>query len=84
MAWEDPSTGAAALLNTSSSPDAGGRAVATSLAVFVLLYVTLGIVDFVLMRRYARLDPPMAGEGGGLGAEAGVSQAASPVRAGGA
>ena len=33
MAWEDPSTGAAALLNTPSSPDAGGRAVATSLAV---------------------------------------------------
>jgi cytochrome d ubiquinol oxidase subunit I len=66
------------------SPNTTTATVATSLAVFVLLYVTLGIVDFVLMRRYARLDPPMAGEGGGLGAEAGVSQAASPVRAGGA
>ncbi len=28
-----------------------------SLGVFVLLYITLGVVDFVLMRRYARLDP---------------------------
>jgi hypothetical protein len=26
--------------------------------VFVLLYVTLFVADFVLMRRYARLDPP--------------------------
>jgi hypothetical protein len=49
----------------------------------VLLYVTLGVVDFVLMRRYARVDPPLAGEGGGLGAEAGVSDVESPVRAGG-
>jgi len=26
--------------------------------VFVVLYVVLGVVDFILMRRYARLDPP--------------------------
>jgi cytochrome bd ubiquinol oxidase subunit I len=32
--------------------------IAISLSVFVALYVTLGVVDFVLMRRYARLDPP--------------------------
>ena len=32
--------------------------VAISLAVFVALYAALGIVDFVLMRRYARVDPP--------------------------
>ena len=25
---------------------------------FGLLYITLGIVDFVLMRRYASVDPP--------------------------
>ena len=35
-----------------------------SLAVFVSLYAVLGLVDFVLMRRYARLDPPAAGRGG--------------------
>ena len=40
---------------------------------FVLLYLALGVVDFLLMRRYARLDPPEAGEGGGLGATAGVA-----------
>jgi cytochrome bd-type quinol oxidase subunit 1 len=48
--------------------------VAASLAVFVLLYITLGVVDFLLMRRYARLDPPKVGEGGGLGATAGVPE----------
>ncbi len=36
----------------------------TSLGVFVVLYVALLIVDFVLMRRYARVDPPeVGGEG---------------------
>ena len=29
-----------------------------SLGVFALLYAVLGVVDFVLMRRYARIDPP--------------------------
>ena len=28
-----------------------------SLAVFALLYGSLAVVDFVLMRRYARVDP---------------------------
>ena len=32
--------------------------VGLSLGVFVTLYAALGIVDFYLMRRYARLDPP--------------------------
>jgi cytochrome bd-type quinol oxidase subunit 1 len=32
--------------------------VGASLAVFVGLYGVLAIVDFWLMRRYARLDPP--------------------------
>jgi hypothetical protein len=31
--------------------------------VFVVLYVVLGVVDFVLMRRYARLDPPALRDG---------------------
>jgi cytochrome bd ubiquinol oxidase subunit I len=48
------------LLKTSqaNSPSVSSAAIATSLGVFVLLYITLGVVDFVLMRRYARLDPP--------------------------
>jgi cytochrome bd ubiquinol oxidase subunit I len=47
------------LLKTSQavSPNVGTATVATSLGVFVLLYLTLGVVDFILMRRYARLDP---------------------------
>ena len=40
------------------SPNLGTATIATSLAVFLALYATLGVVDFVLMRRYARLDPP--------------------------
>jgi cytochrome bd ubiquinol oxidase subunit I len=48
------------LLKTSDavSPSVSTATIATSLTVFVLLYLTLGVVDFVLMRRYARLDPP--------------------------
>ena len=47
------------LLKTSQavSPNVGTATVATSLGVFVVLYLTLGVVDFILMRRYARLDP---------------------------
>ncbi len=47
------------LLKTSQavSPSVGTATVATSLGVFVVLYLTLGVVDFILMRRYARLDP---------------------------
>jgi cytochrome d ubiquinol oxidase subunit I len=70
------------LLKTSQaiSPNLTTATVATSLGVFVLLYLTLGVVDFLLMRRYARLDPPQVGEGGGLGAAAGVTE---PALAGG-
>lgn len=48
------------LLKTSQavSTSVSTATVATSLGVFVALYLTLGIVDFVLMRRYARVDPP--------------------------
>ena len=40
------------------SPNVGSATIATSIGVFAVLYVALGIVDFVLMRRYARIDPP--------------------------
>lgn len=73
------------LLKTSQavSPSTSTAMVATSLSVFVLLYATLGVVDFVLMRRYARLDPPEVGEGGGLGAAAGMAAAAPAASYGG-
>ena len=35
-----------------------------SLTVFVCLYALLLVVDFWLMRRYAKLDPPELDEGG--------------------
>jgi cytochrome d ubiquinol oxidase subunit I len=43
-----------------NSPSVGTSTIALSLAVFVGLYIALGIVDFVLMRHFARLDPPEA------------------------
>jgi cytochrome d ubiquinol oxidase subunit I len=48
------------LLKTSqaNSPNIGTATIAASLGVFVLLYLTLGVVDFILMRRFARVDPP--------------------------
>jgi cytochrome bd ubiquinol oxidase subunit I len=67
------------LLKTSQAVSASTTTamVATSLGVFVLLYLTLGVVDFILMRRYARLDPPQVGEPG-LGAAAAVPETVSP------
>jgi len=52
------------LLKTSeaNSPSVGTAWIAVSLAVFVTLYLVLGIVDFVLMRRYSRPEPPPARE----------------------
>jgi cytochrome bd ubiquinol oxidase subunit I len=72
------------LLKTSDavSPNISTATVATSLSVFALLYITLGIVDFVLMRRYARVDPPETGDGDGLGAFAGARQSAPATGAG--
>jgi cytochrome d ubiquinol oxidase subunit I len=47
-----------------NSPSVSTATIATSLATFVVLYIALLIVDFILMRRYARLDPPeVGGEG---------------------
>ena len=40
------------------SPSVSTATVALSLGAFMLLYTILGVVDFVLMRRYARLGPP--------------------------
>jgi cytochrome bd ubiquinol oxidase subunit I len=47
--------------------------VGLSLTVFVSLYAVLGLTDFILMRRYARMDPP---EPGGEGAEEAAPQPA--------
>jgi cytochrome d ubiquinol oxidase subunit I len=41
-----------------NSPNVSTATIATSIGVFALLYIVLGVVDFVLMRHYARLDPP--------------------------
>jgi cytochrome d ubiquinol oxidase subunit I len=59
------------LLKTSdaSSPSVGTWTIGLSLTVFVSLYVLLGVADFVLMRRYARVDPPPA-QGSGDGDQA--------------
>jgi cytochrome bd ubiquinol oxidase subunit I len=65
------------------SPNLSTATVATSLSVFALLYLTLGVVDFVLMRRYARVDPPRVGEGEGLGATAGAPQPGPAIGFGG-
>jgi cytochrome bd ubiquinol oxidase subunit I len=50
------------LLKTSqaNSPSVSTTTIGVSLGVFVALYIVLGITDFVLMRRFARLDPPPA------------------------
>jgi cytochrome d ubiquinol oxidase subunit I len=48
-----------------SSPSVGAWTIGSSLAVFGVLYATLAVVDFVLMRRYARVDPPEPGDDGG-------------------
>jgi cytochrome d ubiquinol oxidase subunit I len=60
------------LLKTSDahSPSVSSAMVATSIGVFALLYIVIGVVDFVLMRRYARLDPPALREEGAAPAPA--------------
>ena len=54
------------------SPSSTTTKVAFSLGVFLALYTGLAIVDFYLMRRYARLDPPETG---------GDAEGAAPVPA---
>jgi cytochrome bd ubiquinol oxidase subunit I len=47
-----------------NSPNVGTTTIAVSLGIFASLYGLLAIVDFVLMRHYARLDPPQIGDDG--------------------
>jgi cytochrome d ubiquinol oxidase subunit I len=50
--------------NAANSPSVSTTTIAFSLGTFILLYGALAVVDFVLMRRYARVDPPeLGGEG---------------------
>jgi cytochrome bd ubiquinol oxidase subunit I len=42
------------------SPSVSAATIATSIGVFAALYAALGVADIVLMRRYARVDPPDA------------------------
>ena len=53
-----------------NSPSVGTSTIALSLGVFAVLYGLLAIVDFVLMRHYARVDPPR-GRGRGRRGRAG-------------
>jgi cytochrome d ubiquinol oxidase subunit I len=47
-----------------NSPSVSTTTIAFSLGIFAALYGLLAVVDFVLMRRYARVDPPdIGGEG---------------------
>src|SRR5262245_20505925 len=50
------------LTSQANSPSVSTTWVAISLGFFIALYVTLGVVDFILMRRYARPDQPPAPE----------------------
>ena len=45
------------LTSKANSPSVSTTWLAISLIVFITLYIALGVVDFVLMRRYARVDP---------------------------
>jgi len=47
-----------------NSPSVGTSTIALSLGTFAVLYVLLAVVDFVLMRHYASLDPPAVGGDG--------------------
>jgi cytochrome d ubiquinol oxidase subunit I len=47
-----------------NSPNVTTWWLGTSLVVFALLYGTLAVVDFILMRRYARVEPPDEAVGG--------------------
>jgi cytochrome d ubiquinol oxidase subunit I len=53
------------LTSEANSPSVSTTWLGISLGVFITLYLVLGIVDFVLMRRYARLEPSSEPEEGG-------------------
>ncbi len=44
-----------------NSPSVSSSTITLSLIVFGLLYLSLTILNFVLLRRYARIDPPDVG-----------------------
>jgi cytochrome d ubiquinol oxidase subunit I len=47
-----------------NSPSVSTTTIAFSLGTFAVLYGALAVVDVILMRRYARIDPPeVGGEG---------------------
>jgi cytochrome d ubiquinol oxidase subunit I len=46
------------LTSEANSPNVSATWIGISLSVFITLYIGLGVVDFVLMRRYARPDRP--------------------------
>ena len=50
------------LTRNANSPNVGTTWLGISLGFFIALYLVLGIVDFVLMRRYARPDRPQEQE----------------------
>ena len=51
-----------------NSPSVGTATIVLSLAVFGALYLILTVLNFVLLRRYARVDPPeVGGEGDEFG-----------------
>ncbi len=47
-----------------NSPSVTSTTIALSLGIFGLLYLLLTVLNFVLLRRYARLDPPEVGGDG--------------------
>jgi cytochrome d ubiquinol oxidase subunit I len=53
------------LTSKAPSPSVSTGWLAISLTVFITLYAVLGVVDFVLMRRYANPDRDLTLEGGG-------------------
>jgi cytochrome d ubiquinol oxidase subunit I len=48
------------LTSKANSPNVSTTWLALSLTMFISLYIALGVVDFVLMRRYARPNQPAA------------------------
>jgi cytochrome d ubiquinol oxidase subunit I len=50
------------LTSKANSPAVSTTWIGISLGVFITLYLVLGIVDFVLMRRYAQPDRPLPSE----------------------
>jgi cytochrome bd-type quinol oxidase subunit 1 len=50
------------LTSKANSPNVSTTWLALSLAFFVTLYITLGVIDFVLMRRYANPGRPERSE----------------------